>query len=129
MDLSSVVQWVQEGGWSVYLNLLLGPVGIIAGTFAVLVSRHRAAALAAGGGALLLGLLAGAIGLVGWLLGRASVDEALVNADPGSVEAMRAVGYEEAAHALVCGGIAGVLPIAAGVLAIVLTTYRGAPSA
>jgi len=129
MDLSSVVQWVQEGGWSVYLNLLLGPVGIVVGVVAMLVSRHRGAGLATGGGAVLLGLLAGAVGLVGWLHGRATVDEVLVHVDPTSVEAMRAVGYEEASHALVCGGIAGALPIAAGVLAIVLTTYRSAPSA
>jgi hypothetical protein len=124
-----VLDWIREGGWPVYLNLLFGPLGLVFGLSALVLSRQRTAALVLGGGAALLGVLAGAVGIVGWLLGRSVVDAAVVGADPSTAELLREMGYEEASHALLCGGVAGALPLAAGALALVLAVRRSASAA
>jgi hypothetical protein len=129
MDISMISEWIREGGWAVYLNLLLGPLGLACALIGMLASKHRVAGLVAGAGAVLVGALAGAVGVVGWLHGRSAVEDAVAFADPATADMLREMGYEEASHALVCGGVAGALPIAAGVLAVVLTRYRGAAAA
>ncbi len=118
--MNNLLYYVQEGGWSMYpiacFLLLGGMLGL--GALASLFASTRKLPIGIGLAALMVGLMALGMGLLGTMQGRAATEDAIVNADPEFAERLRVVGYEEADNNLVFGGIACVIPLLTGMLAV-----------
>jgi hypothetical protein len=112
-----------EGGWPMWLILLFTGVGLTAGVVSLGAARGRAG-VALGAGTLVVALMIVGAGLFGWQLGRAQTDAAVVYASPADVEVLRAQGYEESSHALVCGLAGAAIPLILGIAAIALSLSR-----
>ena len=76
--------------------------------------------IAIGSGALLFGVVALILGIVGYLWGMSRVDDALAYADPSQAALMRQVGRAEAMNNIYFGCCATVFPVIAGLAAILV---------
>jgi hypothetical protein len=109
-----LVHWFQEGGWPMYLLVVLGLDGMTAGALHLALGQRwtRLVALSA----LTLILVAGAFGT--WL-GRTRTEEALRAVDPSMAAQLREVGQREASRpiqfALVLAGVS-LVPFVVGEL-------------
>jgi len=68
--------------------------------------------------AMIIGLMALGMGLFGTMQGRRVTEQAVISAPPEYAEMLRTQGYEESDNNLVLGGLASVLPLLVGMLAI-----------
>ena len=118
--MNDVVRYLQEGGWSMYPIACFGVIGVFMGLAALasMFASSRKMAIGLGISALLLGLMALGMGLVGTMQGRRTTEEAIVNVDPEFAEVIRVQGYEESDNNLVLGALACALPLLAGLLAV-----------
>jgi hypothetical protein len=73
---------------------------------------------------LLFGVLIAAVGMAGWWMGRAQVDEALLLVEPAHAEVIRAQGYAEVAWALYCGVAGAALPLSSGAATLLRALLR-----
>jgi threonine dehydratase len=106
------MRWFAEGGWSMWVLLLLALPAVAAG-FAHLAERRRVT-LYLGGGAVLLAVL---VGVTGWMSGQEAVESALAGGaiDPAMVAQLRAQGEKEARRPL---ELAGAIALVAGLLVV-----------
>lgn len=111
-------------GWTAYVCLLLGIIGIPFSLLAITltIARVRAARLVAIL-VLCLGGLAPAFGAFGMYRGRAIVDDVLLSPaiEPSNKAKIRQQGYYEAQQALNVGLVCGALPLLLGAVSLALT--------
>jgi hypothetical protein len=112
----------QECGWTAWLCLLIGLVGVGAGLlgFVLLGAKVRVGAWIAGGAAIVLGVTAVGAGLLGQQLGLRATESAVAgeSVDASQKARILAVGAEEAAQCVKVGAAAGALPLVMGALAV-----------
>ena len=97
-----------------------GVVGALVALAAIasLFAPSRRLPIGVGLSAMIIGLMALGMGLFGTMQGRRVTEEAVANVDPELSELIRTQGYEESDNNLVLGGLASVLPLLVGMLAI-----------
>ena len=115
--MTSIVRAFHEGGFTMYLVLLLAVFGHLGALLAVLYGR-KTKNLARVYGALTLafGLLTLGAGWLGNMLGRSQVEAAVMGVDPRMKMEIMTVGYAEAAQNLKFGLVAAVLPVLVGLI-------------
>lgn len=122
--MHSVLEAFKACGWAAWLALLAGTAGIGTGLVgaAMLATKARGFAWIPGAVAVLLGLGAVSVGLLGRSMGLARVDEALgypgVEIDATQREMIRRVGTEEANQCVTIGASLGALPFVIGAAAV-----------
>ena len=104
-----------EGGPMMYLILLLAVVGLVTALIGFAAHDRRAQAVC-GGATLVLGILCGIAGALGYWWGMSRMEAALVHVEPSVREQLLAVGTHEASHNWKFGGAAGVLLVICGVI-------------
>lgn len=132
--MSSLSDFFAEGGAPMYLVACTAvpAFGLALAALGAMASSTRALPLGLGASALLFGLVTVGLGVVGYLWGVQQVEEALayVALPPDETARLRAQGLAEADNNLWLGGIASILPLAAGALAVlrgVTMKTEGAP--
>ena len=118
--MNDLTHHFQEGGWSMYPIACFGFVGLFLGLAALasLFAPSRKFPIGIGTASMLIGLLALGMGILGTIQGRRATDEVIGAVGAEYAEDVRRQGYEESNNNLVFGGLACVLPLLAGMLAI-----------